>query len=118
MGAWRVQTEMQLQVNGQVRTLADGLTVAQLLEQLNVQPERVVVEVNLTILKRAQHRDTVLKDGDQVEIVHFVGGGALVHRPQPTDHRRRARGFIVGCFSSVVAGLMSHVSCLRSTHDA
>lgn len=109
---------MQVQVNGQPRTLTEGLTVAELLDQLKVQPERVAVEVNLTILKRDQLRDTVLKDQDQVEIVQLVGGGALVHRPQPTAHRPRARGFIVGCFPSVVAGLMSHVSCLRSTHDA
>ena len=67
---------MQLQVNGQQRALADGATVAQLLEQLKVQSERVVVEVNLGILKRDQHRGMVLKDGDQVEIIHFVGGGA------------------------------------------
>ena len=67
---------MELQVNGEARTLGDGTTVSQLLQELKVQPERVVVEVNLAILKRAQHITTMLKDGDQVEIVHFVGGGA------------------------------------------
>ena len=67
---------MELMVNGECRSLPDGTTVAQLLEQLQIVPERVVVEVNLTILKRAQQADTVLKEGDQVEIVQFVGGGA------------------------------------------
>ena len=67
---------MELTVNGQARTLAEGLTVAQLLEELKVQPERVVVEVNLTILKRDQLRGTILKERDQVEIVQFVGGGS------------------------------------------
>jgi len=43
---------------------------------LKILPERVVVEVNLKILKRAEHASTMLKDGDQVEIVHFVGGGS------------------------------------------
>ena len=67
---------MNLIVNGEARTLPEGLTVSGLLEQLSVQPERVVVEVNLTILKRAQHAGTVLKEGDRVEIVQFVGGGS------------------------------------------
>jgi sulfur carrier protein len=46
------------------------------LEALQVLPERVVVELNLTILKQAEHAGRALKDGDQVEIVQFVGGGA------------------------------------------
>ena len=66
---------MQLQVNGAPRTLGDGTTVSQLLQALNVTPERVVVEVNLTVLRRAQHAATTLQAGDQVEIVQFVGGG-------------------------------------------
>ena len=66
---------MELTVNGEKRQVADGLTVSGLLESLQVVPERVVVEVNLTIVKRAQLADAVLQDGDQVEIVQFVGGG-------------------------------------------
>ncbi len=66
---------MQVTVNGERRELPEGMTVAQLLERLQVAPERVVVEVNLTILKRAQHPATTLRDGDQVELVQFVGGG-------------------------------------------
>ncbi len=62
-------------VNGEKRILPDELTVAQLLQQLSVQPEMVAVEVNLTVLKRAQHPGTVLKEGDQVEIVQLIGGG-------------------------------------------
>ncbi len=67
---------MELSVNGQAQTVPDQLTVSQLLERLQVTPERVVVEVNLTVLKRAQHPTTVLQPGDEVEIVRFVGGGA------------------------------------------
>ncbi len=66
---------MNVVVNGEPKEVSDGVTVAQVLEQLGIKPERVVVEVNLTVLKRAQHPETVLQDGDQVEIVHFVGGG-------------------------------------------
>ena len=67
---------MQLKVNGEARELTQGTTVSRLLESLQVTPGRVVVELNLTILKRAQHDATVLADGDQVEIVQLVGGGA------------------------------------------
>ncbi len=66
---------MQVTLNGEPKTLAEGTTVTQLLQELQIVPERVVVEVNLTILKRAQHAQTLLKEGDQVEIVQFVGGG-------------------------------------------
>ncbi len=67
---------MDLKVNGEPRRLPDRLTVSQLLEQLQVVPERVVVELNLRILKRAEHPVTALKDGDEVEIVRLIGGGA------------------------------------------
>ena len=67
---------MELKVNGEPRTVPEHLSVAQLLERLQVVPERVVVEVNLTILKRSEHASTVLKAGDEVEIVRLVGGGS------------------------------------------
>ena len=67
---------MELMVNGEKRQVADGLTASGLLDALQILPERVVVEVNLAILKRAQLPEAVLQDGDQVEIVQFVGGGA------------------------------------------
>ena len=66
---------MQVKVNGELKTLPDGLTVRQLLEQLAIVPERVVVELNLAVLKRAEHEGTRLKEHDEVEIVRFVGGG-------------------------------------------
>ncbi len=64
-----------LTVNGESRQLVDGTTVARLLEQLRVVPERVVVEVNVQVIKRDQRAATVLRAGDAVEIVQFVGGG-------------------------------------------
>ena len=66
---------MKIQVNGEARDVPEGMTVTQLLQSLTIVPERVVVELNLTILKRAQLPGAVLNTGDQVEIVHFVGGG-------------------------------------------
>ena len=67
---------MEIIVNGDKRELPEGMTVSGLLELLTIASERVVVELNLAILKRAQCPVTVLKAGDQVEIVQFVGGGA------------------------------------------
>ena len=49
--------------------------MAQLLGELGIRPGRVVVEINRNVLSRDAHQMTVLKDGDKVEIVHFVGGG-------------------------------------------
>ena len=93
---------MEVMVNGERREVAEGLTVAQLLERLTIQPERVVVEVNLTILKRDQLVSTVLKPGDQVEIVHFVGGGALDKRQETGDRRQEiARSQVSGLRSQV-----------------
>lgn len=66
---------MEVTVNGEKQDLPQGITAAQLLQRLNIMPERVVVERNLIILKRAQLAETMLQGGDTVEIVHFVGGG-------------------------------------------
>jgi sulfur carrier protein len=66
---------MLLSINGDQRTFADTLSLAQLIEQLGMKGDRVAVELNREIISRAQWADTSLKDGDQLEIVHFVGGG-------------------------------------------
>ena len=76
---------MELVVNGERRQVADGMTVSQLLELLQVAPERVVVEVNLTILKRAEQTSVVLQGGDRVEIVRFVGGCAITESRNNTE---------------------------------
>ncbi len=63
-----------LQVNGTERN-ADGLTVEALIAQEGLPRDRVAVERNGEIVPRARYADTVLQDGDRVEIVRFVGGG-------------------------------------------
>jgi sulfur carrier protein len=65
---------MQVNVNGEPRELASGATVANLLALLGVQGP-VAVERNREIVPRAHHAATELRDGDQLEVVHFVGGG-------------------------------------------
>ena len=66
---------MRLTVNGEAMDLPEGTTALGLLDQLKLNPGLVVVELNLNILKRDDLVKSVLKESDQVEIVHFVGGG-------------------------------------------
>jgi thiamine biosynthesis protein ThiS len=66
---------MRLVVNGDERQVEDGATVATLVAALDLAHERVAVEVNRKIVRRAQWPEAPLGEGDVVEIVHFVGGG-------------------------------------------
>jgi len=67
---------MQIQVNGDRRELRDESRLSDLFKELSLAPERVAVEVNHQIVRRNEWPNTILKEGDRVEIVHFVGGGA------------------------------------------
>jgi sulfur carrier protein len=66
---------MQATVNGERKELPEGLTVLGLLQHLGVRAERVAVERNGAVVKRARHADERLAAGDVLEIVTFVGGG-------------------------------------------
>ena len=68
---------MEIVLNGEPFDLDGPLSVQALLERLSIDPRRVAVEHNLVVLKRARFDETILKDGDQVEIVNFVGGGQV-----------------------------------------
>lgn len=67
---------MTIILNGETKTVPDGITVIGLLEQLNIQHQRVAVERNEEIVKKAAYAETVLNDGDALEVVSFMGGGA------------------------------------------
>jgi sulfur carrier protein len=62
-------------VNGELREVAPGTTVARLLQELNLQPRYLAVERNLQLVPRAAHAECVLESGDRIEIVTLVGGG-------------------------------------------
>ena len=66
---------VKITVNGDDREVEEGLTVSALLVELQIRPGRVVVELNRDIVSRELHGSTILKEGDVLEIVHFVGGG-------------------------------------------
>ena len=67
---------LKIVVNGEAQEIAEGATVADLIRLLARAPERVAVELNREVLRRALWAETVLGEGDRVEVVHFVGGGA------------------------------------------
>lgn len=66
---------MHIQLNGESFELPDGETVTALLTRLDLVGRRVAVELNLDIVPRSQHETTTLREGDQVEVVHAIGGG-------------------------------------------
>jgi thiamine biosynthesis protein ThiS len=69
---------VQITLNGERHEVAgsvSSVTVNELLAQLNIDARRVAVELNLVVLKRDAFGSTALREGDEVEIVNFVGGG-------------------------------------------
>jgi thiamine biosynthesis protein ThiS len=66
---------MTIRLNGDPHEVAGPLSVSALLRQLEIDSRRVAVELNLAVVKKAAYETSVIKDGDEVEIVNFVGGG-------------------------------------------
>lgn len=68
---------MKLHINGDERSFdsPSPFTLAVLVESLGMKPDRVAIEINREIAPRNSWAETQLKDGDRLEIVHFVGGG-------------------------------------------
>jgi sulfur carrier protein len=66
---------MKIHINGEEKEIVDGLNIAALLDELQIRPGRVVVELNRIIISHDAQKSTLLKEGDVLEIVHFVGGG-------------------------------------------
>ena len=68
---------MKIILNGEERVLEDSSTLAQLVDQLGMKPDRVAIERNRLIVARSEWPTTQLAEGDRLEIVHFVGGGSV-----------------------------------------
>ncbi|QDU38246.1 Sulfur carrier protein ThiS [Maioricimonas rarisocia] len=71
----QVPDRQQITVNGEVREIRGGSTVADLIAELKLSPRFLAVERNLELVPRTQHAECVLEDGDRLEIVTLVGGG-------------------------------------------
>ncbi len=66
---------MQILLNGERHELAAPLSVAALLEELGIDTRRVAVERNLVVVRRGLYSTEIVSDGDEIEVVNFVGGG-------------------------------------------
>jgi thiamine biosynthesis protein ThiS len=66
---------MKLVINGEERAVPDVAHLAALIEALEMKPDRVAVELNRDIVPRGKWAETPVREGDKLEIVHFVGGG-------------------------------------------
>jgi thiamine biosynthesis protein ThiS len=67
--------ELRVQVNGEIRNVADHSTLSDLVDELSLAPARIAVELNGEVVRRNKWTETVLSEGDRLEVVHFVGGG-------------------------------------------
>jgi thiamine biosynthesis protein ThiS len=66
---------LQIQVNGEAREVPPGTSLESLVQLLALTPERLALELNLEVVRRADWSRIMLSENDRIEIVHFVGGG-------------------------------------------
>jgi sulfur carrier protein len=66
---------LRIHVNGEVRDVAERLSLTELIEHLQLAGERLAIELNQNVIRRTEWPARTLEDGDRIEIVHFVGGG-------------------------------------------
>ena len=66
---------MTIVLNGEPQTVADAITISQLLAESQLNPRQVAVEVNRELVPRERHAEYQLRDGDELEVVTLVGGG-------------------------------------------
>ena len=68
---------MTIRLNGEPFEIAGPVTISALLAELNIDPRIVAVEHNVVVVKKQQYETTMIGEGDEIEIVRFVGGGTL-----------------------------------------
>jgi len=86
---------VRIQINGEPREFPERtLSLQELLDTLSLPPQRIAVELNKTIVPRSQWEKTIVGEDDQIEIVHFVGGGE-------DGRRQKARGSRTRNFCSI-----------------
>ena len=64
-----------MQINGQESYLDAGISVSEMLETLDIEAEKVIIEINLEIIEKDKYSETKLHEDDKVEIITFMGGG-------------------------------------------
>jgi len=68
---------VEIHLNGESRKVPEDFSIRQLIESLNLPPERIAIELNRNVIRRGDWSSTILHDSDRVEVVHFVGGGLV-----------------------------------------
>jgi thiamine biosynthesis protein ThiS len=68
---------LNLTINGETREVPDAITLDSLVAHLRLAPERLAIERNREVVRRRDWPDTILTEGDRLEIIHFVGGGGF-----------------------------------------
>jgi thiamine biosynthesis protein ThiS len=68
-------SNVTVELNGEQREVREGISVAELILELRLEPEQVAVELNRKLVRRSVHRETVVRGGDVLEVVTLVGGG-------------------------------------------
>lgn len=66
---------MEIVLNGEIKEISSETSLQLLIENLSLKKERVAIELNRSVIKKKDWPEVLLKEGDQLEIVHFVGGG-------------------------------------------
>jgi thiamine biosynthesis protein ThiS len=66
---------MKVFLNGETREVPPGLDLEQLLDHFSLPSQRMAVELNKTVVRRADWKETKINDADTIEVIHFVGGG-------------------------------------------
>jgi len=66
---------MQIILNGEVQEISAGMSLADFVKTLRGDPRGIAIERNLEIVPKSAHAETMLEDGDRLEVVQFVGGG-------------------------------------------
>ncbi len=87
------EDEMSIKIllNGKEEVLANEMSISELLKKKNIRPEVVTVELNEKIIDRKDYQSTLLKEGDALEFVFFMGGGSTsTSREQCTTPSRRS----------------------------
>jgi thiamine biosynthesis protein ThiS len=74
---------LTIRLNGEPFELPGPVSISALLAELNIDPRIVAVEHNIVVIKRQQYASTMIGEGDEVEIVRFVGGGTQPWGPKP-----------------------------------
>ncbi len=66
---------IEIELNGEAYSLEASIPVSRLLTELKLKPNRVAVEINRTVIPKAEYERTIINPGDHVEVINFVGGG-------------------------------------------